>query len=81
MQEPLTLAQRRTLPARQALARKFASPEAKSQHYREMAAKANAGRVVLSGREAAALTDVYRLLGRVLGEPAPSAPREVADVA
>jgi hypothetical protein len=62
MPELLSPAQRRTLPAREALARKFDSPEAKKRHYRAMADKANAGRVVLSGDEAEAVVQAYRLL-------------------
>ncbi len=62
MHEVLSPAQRRTLPAREAFARKFPSPEAKSEHFRAMAERANAGRVVLSGDEATALRDAYRLL-------------------
>ncbi len=58
----LSPAQRRTLPAREAFAQKFPTPEAKSEHFRALAEKANAGRVVLSGDEAAALRDAYRLL-------------------
>src|SRR3712207_2821470 len=65
MPEVLTKDQRRTLPAREALARKFSNPEEKSAHYRAMAARANAGRVVLSAEEAAALADAYGLLGRI----------------
>lgn len=65
MPDVLSVAQRRTLPARDALARKFDSPEEKRQHYRAMAEKANAGRVVLSGDEAAALVDAYSLLARI----------------
>jgi hypothetical protein len=62
MSEVLTSAQRHTLPARTALAAKFQSPEEKSQFYRRLAEKANAGRVVLRAEEAAALRDAYRLL-------------------
>jgi hypothetical protein len=61
MPEVLSPAQRRTLPAREAFERKFPSPEAKSEHFRAMAERANAGRVVLSGNEATALRDAYRL--------------------
>ncbi len=62
MPDVLSPAQRRTLPAREAFARKFPSPEAKSEHFRAMAERANAGRVVLSGEQARALQDAYRLL-------------------
>jgi len=63
--QKISTAQERTLAAREALARKFPTPEAKTEHYRAMAAKANAGRVVLSGDEARALSDAYTLLGRI----------------
>jgi hypothetical protein len=65
MLETLSPDQRRTLKAREALARKFATPEQKSEHYRAMAEKANAGRVVLSGDEAAALVDAYAILNKI----------------
>jgi hypothetical protein len=65
MLETLSPDQRRTLKAREALARKFATPEQKTEHYRAMAEKANAGRVVLSGDEATALRDAYRLLASI----------------
>lgn len=62
MPDVLSPAQRRTLPAREAFARKFPTPEAKSEHFQAMAAKANAGRVVLRADEAVALRDAYQLL-------------------
>jgi hypothetical protein len=62
MLKTLSPDQRRTLPARKALARKFTTPEQKTEHYRAMAEKANAGRVVLRAGEAEALRDAYRLL-------------------
>jgi hypothetical protein len=65
MPELLSPAQRRTLPAREALARRFDSPEEKRQHYRAMAEKANAGRVVLSADEATAVVEAYGLLGSI----------------
>jgi hypothetical protein len=61
----LTEAQRRTLPGRQALAAKFPSPEAKSEHFRRIGERGNAGRVVLRADEAAALVDAYSLLTRI----------------
>jgi hypothetical protein len=57
--------QRRTLRARVALAAKFPTPEARSQHYRELAARANAGRVTLTAAEAAAVADALRLLSSI----------------
>jgi hypothetical protein len=76
MPDVLSPAQRRTLPAREAFARKFPSPEAKSEHFRAMAERANAGRIVLSGDEASALRDAYRLLRTIadrLPDPSESA--------
>jgi len=62
MAEPLTPAQRRTLPARQALAAKFSSPEEQSEHFRSLARRSHAGRVVLSAGEAAKLAQVSEFL-------------------
>jgi hypothetical protein len=63
--ETLTPGQRRTMRAREALAAKFATPEAKSDHYRRIGAFGNEGRLVLSGDEAAALANAYHLLGAI----------------
>lgn len=63
----LTPRQRQTLAGRQALAAKFETPEQKSEHYRHMAERSNAGRVVLSGDEASAIADAYSLLGKIVG--------------
>lgn len=65
MAETLTRAQKRTLPARRALAAKFSTPESRSEHYRQLAAKANAGRVTLSADEAEAVATALRLLGTI----------------
>jgi hypothetical protein len=65
MSEVLTAGQRRTARARETFAQSFSTPEARSEHYRQMAEKANAGRVVLSVDEATALADAYGLLGRI----------------
>jgi hypothetical protein len=62
MPEVLSSAQRRTLPARQALASKFPSSEAKSDFYRRIGERGNARRVVLRAEEAEALRDAYQLL-------------------
>ncbi len=62
MDTVLSPAQRRTLPARKALAAKFSSPEAKREYYREIGERGNAGRLVLRADEAEALRDAYRLL-------------------
>ena len=58
----LTPRQRQAAHAREAFARKFPTPEAKSQHFREIGERGNAGRVVLRAEEAAALRDAYALL-------------------
>ena len=84
MAEPLTPAQRRTLPARQALAAKFSSPEAKSAHFRSLAHRSHERRLTLSGDEAAALEHIYRLLGGIVdrtqqGKAAGPARKEAAD--
>ncbi len=79
MPEVLTTNQRRTLSAREAFAGKFPNPEAKSAHYRAMAAKANAGRVVLSGDEAAALGSAYALLGTIAARAARASPEPDAN--
>jgi hypothetical protein len=65
MPDPLTPAQRRTLPARQALAAQFASPEAKTEYYQELARRSHERRLVLSGDEAAALLAAYTLLRQI----------------
>ena len=65
MDATLSPAQRRTLPARKALAAKFSSPEEKRDYYREIGERGNAGRVVLRADEAAALVDAYSLLSRI----------------
>ena len=62
MPETLTARQRQTLNGRQALADRFPTPEARTQHYRELGRRSAERRVVLSGDEAAALRDAYRLL-------------------
>ena len=66
-QPSVVLANRRreTLPARQALAARFASPSEKSDHFRELARKSHERRITLSGAEAAALVDAYSLLSRI----------------
>ena len=76
MDATLSPAQRRTLPARNALAAKFPSPEAKRDYYREIGERGNAGRVVLRAEDAAALRDAYTLL-RTIAERLP----EASDVA
>lgn len=65
MAETLTRAQRRTLPARQALAEKFATPEQKSAFYSGLAKRSSADRLVLSGDERLALLSAYEILSRI----------------
>jgi hypothetical protein len=72
--ETLTPAQQRTLRAREALARKFSSVEEKSQYYRAMAAKANAGRLVLSAAEVATLEDFSDFLREIAARSRPPQP-------
>ena len=62
--------------ARRAFQSQFKTPEEKSEHYRAMAAKANAGRVVLRAEDARALGEAYRLLAKIadrLPEPTEAA--------
>jgi hypothetical protein len=82
--ETLTPGQQRTTAARDALARKFPSPEAKSEFYREIGARGNAGRVVLRAEEATALRDAYRLLASIadrIPDPSESADEQDDDAA
>jgi hypothetical protein len=65
LSETLGPAQRRTFPARQALAAKFATPEAKSEHFRRLARRSHERRLTLSGEEAAAVLGAYELLRRI----------------
>ncbi len=62
----LTPGQRRTFAAREALARKFSSPEEKQQFYREVGERGNAGRAVLRADDAAALRQAYALLSEIV---------------
>ncbi len=64
--DSLSPRQRQTLAARQALAAKFATPEAKSAHFRGLAERANADRVTLNADEASALGEAYALLRRIV---------------
>jgi hypothetical protein len=67
--ETLTPAQRRTLPARQALEAKFASPTEKTAYFRELARRSHERRLTLSSDEAAAVLQAYTLL-RAIAERA-----------
>ncbi len=63
----LTAAQRRTLAAREALDRKLADPETRSDFYRRLAqrqAELRRGRTWLSDEETEALLAAYQILGR-----------------
>jgi hypothetical protein len=58
----LTPAQRRTLAARQAFSAQFASDEERSAHYRRMAVRSNAARVVLNREEARAFLEAFAVM-------------------
>jgi 5'-deoxynucleotidase YfbR-like HD superfamily hydrolase len=80
-----TRGQQQTQAAREAFKARFPSPEARSEHYRELARRANEGRVVLSADEAAALGQAYALLTRIaqrgklpVEAPPPNAPEPIA---
>jgi hypothetical protein len=66
MADILSPAQRRTLPARQALAAKFSSPEEKSEHFRSLARRSHERRLTLSGDEAATLAQLSDFLRRLV---------------
>ena len=73
MPDVLSANQRRTKPAREALAAKFATPEEKREYYREIGERGRAGRVVLSAEQAAALAEAYALLSKIADRlPTPS---------
>lgn len=55
----------RTAPARATFASKFSSPEAKSEYYRALSARSHAGRLQLSGEDAAALRAACSILARL----------------
>ena len=61
----LTPRQQQTASARAALARKFAHPEERRAYYEDIGRKAAESRIVLSGAEATALRDAYRLLRHI----------------
>jgi hypothetical protein len=71
MPEVLSPAQRRTLPARQALAAKFSSPEEKSAHFRSLARLSHQSRIILSGDEATTLAQLADLLRRIVDRDPP----------
>jgi hypothetical protein len=69
MSDPLTARQRQTLPAREALAARFTSPEERREFYRALGRKSAAQRVVLSRDDVAALAplvEAYALLTRIV---------------
>jgi hypothetical protein len=57
--------QRQTENGRRAFLEQFPSPEARSEHFRDLARRSNEGRVVLNASEADALGQAYALLGRI----------------
>jgi hypothetical protein len=82
MPEVLSPAQRRTLPARQALAAKFSSPEEKTSHFRALARRSHARRLTLSGDEAAILAQLSDLLRRIVDrDPQQHGPSEAREEA
>lgn len=76
MPEGLTPNQKRTVRGREAFLSRFPTAEAKSEHFRALAVKANAGRLVLSGAEAESLAAAYRLIGEIVGRANPPAYHE-----
>ena len=66
MAESLSPAQRRTLPARQALAARFRTPEERSEYFRELARRSHERRLTLSGDEAATLAQISDFLRRLV---------------
>jgi len=67
--------QRRTQRAREVFAAQFPDPEARSEFYRQIGERGNAGRVVLSAEQAAALRQAYALLAKIterLPDPTPA---------
>lgn len=74
--------QRQTANGRRAFLDQFPSEEAKREHFRELARRSAAGRVVLSADEAAALGEAYELLGRIAARtklPTPPQPTTPTD--
>ena len=57
--------QRQTANGRRAFLDKFPSPEARSEHFRNLARRAAGSRVVLSAADAAVLITAHELIGRV----------------
>jgi hypothetical protein len=65
MPDALSDRKRQTRNGRHALAERFPSAEARTEHYRTLGRRSAERRVVLSGDEAAALVDAYSLLSRI----------------
>lgn len=63
MSDVLSPNQRRTQAARSTFSEKFDSPEAKSEFYRSIGEKGNAGRVTLAPAKADALRQYAAVLG------------------
>jgi hypothetical protein len=78
MAEPLTPAQQRTLPARQALAAKFPSPEKKSEHFRALARRSHERRLTLSGSEVEQLAQIVQILVRIVARDGSTEREEAA---
>jgi hypothetical protein len=57
--------QLQTQNARRAFRESFATDEERREHYRQLARRSNAGRVVLRPDEAAALGEAYKVLAKL----------------
>jgi hypothetical protein len=57
--------QRQTAAARKAFDRKFATPDQRSEYFRDLAQRSHKGRISLSPDEAEALVSAYSILGRI----------------
>jgi hypothetical protein len=68
MSEPGVLpppSRRNPIEARAALARKFSTPEERSEFYRHIGARGNAGRLTMPAEDVRALGEAYALLSRL----------------
>jgi hypothetical protein len=65
MASTLEARQRQTANARAAFVERFPTEQDKSAHFRELAKRSHASRVVLSGDDAESLRSAYALLQRI----------------
>jgi hypothetical protein len=72
-----TARQRQTAKGRRAFLDTLPSPEARSEHFRDLARRSAAGRVVLSRDDALALNEAYRLLETIAARGKIAAPADV----